>query len=89
VLLVSRWAPAILTFVGVAATGLALALFGPLCACAVAVATLWYSTSGDSIIGNTVIPPGSDLEPSEVRRYRLEHPGTTISEAAAAVARRP
>jgi hypothetical protein len=89
VLLVSRWAPAILTFSGLAATGLALALFGPLPACAVAVATLWYSASGRSIVGNTVIPPGSDLDPIEVRRYRLERPGTTISEAAAAVARRP
>jgi hypothetical protein len=89
VLLVSRWAPAILTFVGLAATGLALALFGPLHACAVAVATLWYSTSGDSIIGNAAIPAGSDLDPLEVRRYRVEHPGTTISEAAAAVACRP
>jgi hypothetical protein len=89
VLLVSRWAPAILTFVGLAATGLALALFGPLNACAVAVATLWYATWGTSIIGNTVIPPRSDIDPSEVRRYRVEHPGTTISEAAAAVAGRP
>jgi hypothetical protein len=88
VLLVSRWAPAILTFVGLAATGLALALFGPLHACAVAVATLWCSTSGDSVIGNTAIPTGTDLDLSEVRRYRVEHPGTTISEAAAAVAGR-
>lgn len=85
----SRWAPAILTFVGLAATGLALALFGPLYACAVAVTTLWYSVSGTSIIGNAAIAPGSDLDPSEVRRYRVEHPGATISEAAAAVAGRP
>jgi hypothetical protein len=88
VLLVSRWSPAILTFVGLAATGLALALFGPLHACAVAVVTLWCSTSGRSSIGNRVIPAGSDLDPSEVRRYRVDHPGTTISEAAAAVAGR-
>jgi len=85
---VSRWAPVILTFAGFAATGLALALFGSLYACAVAVATLCYATSGKSIIGDTLIPPGSNVEPSEVRRYRLEHPGTTISEAAAAIAGR-
>lgn len=84
----SRWAPAILTCAGFVAAGLALALFGSLCACAVAVATLWYATSGKSIIGETVVPPGSNVDPSEVRRYRLEHPGTTISEAAAALAGR-
>lgn len=85
-LLVNRWAPAILTFAGLAAIGLALALFGSLYACAVALATLCYATSGKSVIGDTSVPPGSNVDPSEVRRYRLEHPGATISEAAAAIA---
>ncbi|MFZ6990628.1 hypothetical protein ACO0E1_01935 [Curtobacterium sp. RRHDQ66] len=78
-----RWTPAIRTFAGLAAAGLALALFGPLYACAVAVATLWSAGSSKRIVGNAFIPPGMTVDPQEVRRYRVEHPGVTISEAVA------
>lgn len=80
---------AIVTLVGVAATPIACALFGVLPAGTVALATLWFAASGPSIVGAT--KPARDageLDPREVRRYREDHPGTTISEAAAAVARR-
>lgn len=84
----NRWTPAILTLAGLATAGLALTLFGPLYACADAVATLCYAGSGKSIVGNASIPPGVTVDPQEVRRYRVEHPGVTISEAVAAVAGR-
>lgn len=79
---------ALITLAGLAAAVLALALFGPIQAGIVAIATLCHAAFGRTIVGTTPIRPGTGEDPHEVRRYRVEHPGTTISEAVAAVARR-
>lgn len=83
------WIRAIVTLVGVAAAPITFTLFGVLPAGMVTLATLWFAASGPSIIGTTnLADDAGGLDPREVRRYREDHPGTTISEAAAAVARR-
>jgi hypothetical protein len=80
---------ALLTIGGVAAWVGTLALFGIVPAGMLSLATLWFATSGPSVIGGpTVTSNVNDVEPWEVRRYRAAHPGTTITEAVAAVGRR-
>ncbi|MEK6310441.1 MAG: hypothetical protein V4737_04050 [Curtobacterium sp.] len=41
-----------------------------------------------SVIGSTRIPEGASPDALEVRKWREEHPGATISEAIAAVSER-
>lgn len=65
------------------------ALFGLVPAGMVSLATLWFAASGPSIIGSSEVSPDvGNADSREVRRYREDHPGTTISEAVAAVGRR-
>ncbi|MBF4607721.1 hypothetical protein [Curtobacterium sp. VKM Ac-1393] len=71
---------------GVTASLVAFALFGAAPAGIVVLATLCFAAFGPSIVGSAAVPSGK-IDPREVRRYRQDHPGTTISEAAAAVAR--
>lgn len=85
----NRRTSALITFAGLAAAVLAFALFGPIEAGIVAIATLCHAAFGTSIVGTSLIPPGTDVDPRDVRRFRREHPEATIREAAAAVARRP
>lgn len=88
-LLVTARGRALVTFGGVTASLTAFALFGAAEAGMVALATLWLAASGPSVVGMATI--AGDLgcvDPHEVRRYREDHPGTTISEAVAVVARR-
>jgi hypothetical protein len=81
-------ARALLTIGGVAASVGAVALFGVVPAGMLSLATLWFATSGPSVVGRpTVASHVNDVEPSQVRRYRAAHPGTTIIEAVAAIGR--
>jgi hypothetical protein len=86
---VTSRARALLTCGGVAASVGAAALFGVVPAGMLSLATLWFAASGPSVIGrSTVTSDAEDVDPREVRRYRTHHPGTTISEAVAAISRR-
>jgi hypothetical protein len=88
VLLVKRRTSALITLGGLAAAVLAYPLFGPMYAGILALATLCFATFGSPIVGSTAIPATGLIDPEVVRRYREAHPGTTISEAAAVVARK-
>lgn len=50
-----------------------------------ALATLTWSVSAPSVIGTTPIPQGASPDPATVRRWRAEHPSSSVSEAIAAV----
>ncbi|WP_439689203.1 hypothetical protein ACRQ4C_14805 [Curtobacterium sp. SP.BCp] len=79
---------ALVVFGGTAATiGAWLALGLPY-ACLGALATLAYAASMPSVIGSMRVPEGAAPDPRDVRRWREEHPGATISEAIAAVSER-
>lgn len=78
---------ALVTIGGAAAAIGACALFGISAGGMVAIAAMCVAASGPSIIGTTPVGT-STVCAREVRRYRETHPGTTITEAAAAVARR-
>lgn len=84
----NRRTSALMTLGGLAAAILAFALFGPVYAGIVALATLCFAAFGTSVIGNTTILVTKPVDPEVVRRYREEHPGATISEAASVVARK-
>jgi hypothetical protein len=85
---VSRWAPAIATLGGLAASALALELFGWTVAGVVLLATA-CAAFRSPVIGDTpVLDPATSIDPAAVRRYREDHPGATISDAVAAVSRR-
>jgi len=80
---------ALVSLGGVVAAFAAFALFGALPAGMLSLATLWFAASGPGAVGTSA--PASDataIDPRAVRRYREDHPGATISEAVAAVARR-
>lgn len=79
---------ALITLGGLAAAILAYSLFGPLYAGILAVATLCFAAAGSPIVGTTTILATRPIDPEAVRRYREDHPVATISEAAAAVARK-
>lgn len=80
--------PALVVLGGTVATiGAWLALGLPY-ACLGALATITYAASTPSVIGSTRVPEGAAPDPREVRRWREEHPGATISEAIAAVSGR-
>jgi hypothetical protein len=85
VLLVNRWVAAFVPIAGLAAAGLAYALFGMLYAGIVLLATISWAAFGKSFVGSTPVPAGSEIDPAAVRRYREEHPGTTITDAINAV----
>ncbi|WP_139199833.1 hypothetical protein [Curtobacterium sp. MCBA15_008] len=80
--------PAIVTICGLAAAIIAFGLFGPVFAGIIALATLCSAAFGTRIIGNASTGGVGDVDPAEVRRYREEHPGATITEGIASVARR-
>lgn len=83
----NRRTSALITLGGLAAAILAYALFGPIYAGILALATLCFAAFGRSIIGSTTILATKPIDAEAVRRYREEHPGATISEAASVVAR--
>lgn len=56
-----------------------------LSACVAALATITWAASAPSIIGTTPIPQGASPDPAAVRRWRAQHPSSTVSEAIAAV----
>ena len=81
-----RWTPAVATLTGLAAACAAYALFGPLLAGMVFFATLSFAAFRKTVFGSTLISGRSKIDPAAVRRYREEHPGTTIADAINAVA---
>ena len=83
-----RRASALMTLGGLAAAILAYALFGPLAAGIVALATVCSASFGPDIVGSTTVLAAGPIDPRAVRRYREEHSGTTISEAASVVGRK-
>jgi hypothetical protein len=86
---VTSRARALLTVGGVAASVGAAALFGVVPAGMLSLATLWFAASGPSVIGRPDITSDvDDVHPRAVRRYRADHPGTTISDAVTAIGRR-
>jgi len=88
VLLVTTRTRALTTVGGVLAAAVALALFGTAPAGMVALATLWFAATGPDTVGAVAVDlRGVHVDPREVRRYREDHPGTTIGEGASAVAR--
>ena len=80
--------PAIVTICGLTAAIVAFGLFGPVYAGIIALATLCSVAFDTRIIGNASIGAVGDVDPTEVRRYREEHPGATITEGIVSVARR-
>lgn len=86
--LMRRWMPAVVTLGGVTAALIAYTSSAPTIAVVLLLATLLVSALSRPVIGNTpVTEPTSPVDPAAVRRYRQEHPGSTISEAVAAVSR--
>jgi len=84
----NRWKSAIVLLGGAAATTAACLFAEPALAGMVFMATVFCAAFTTPIIGNTQVPVNAGISVDEVRRYRLQHSGSTISEAAAAVARR-
>lgn len=90
--MIRRWVAAL---VPIALTCIALAVyftvddtFGLLMALLIAlVAVLSAFTGRPEVIGSTVPVPGRKVDPRQVKAYRVEHPGATISEAFAALSR--
>jgi hypothetical protein len=86
--LVRRWSPAVLTLAGLTAAMIAYASAGPTIAGILLLATVCVGAFSRPVIGSTpVSEPTSPVDPAAVRRYREEHPGSTISEAVAAITR--
>jgi hypothetical protein len=85
---VKRRTSALITLGGLAAAILAYSLFGPMYAGILALATLCFAAFGSPIVGSATTRATGPIDPESVRRYREAHPGATISEAAAAAARK-
>lgn len=86
--LVRRWTPAVVTLGGATAALIAYTSSAPTIAVVLLLATLLVSALSRPVIGDApVTEPTSPVDPAAVRRYRDEHPGSTISEAVAAVSR--
>lgn len=83
-----RWQPALVILGGLVATIGAWLALGLLSACLGALATIAYVTFAPSVIGTARVPGGAAPDPHDVRKWREEHPGATISEAIAAVSER-
>lgn len=80
-----RWVPALVLLGGLVATVGAWLTLDLLDACVAALATITWAASAPSVIGTTPIPQGASPDPAAVRRWRAEHPSSTVSEAIAAV----
>ncbi|WJY01641.1 hypothetical protein [Curtobacterium sp. 458] len=79
---------ALAIFGGVVATAAAWIALGLPFACVGALATITYAASMPSVIGTTRVAQGAAPDHREVRKWRKEHPGATITEAIAAVSER-
>ncbi|MDT0212134.1 hypothetical protein [Curtobacterium sp. BRD11] len=82
----SKWILVPVVLIGVVVTAYGCLHWSPLLAGLAGWATLWVATTGPSVFGRARIAPGTMVDPAEVRRYRKEHPGSTISDAVVAVA---
>ena len=86
--LARRWSLAVLTLAGLTAAMIAYASAEPTIAGILLLATVCVGASSMPVIGNTPVKePTSHVDPAAVRRYREEHPGSTISDAVAAITR--
>ncbi|MBT2503768.1 hypothetical protein [Curtobacterium sp. ISL-83] len=79
---------AVSTLAGLTVAILTYGVLGPVAAGIVFIAVLCHAFAGDGALGNTPIGDVPVAAPEEIRRYRREHPGTTISEAIAILGRR-
>jgi len=86
---VRRWMPAVLTLGSLAAAVIAYASSWPTIAVVLLLATCCVSAFSRPVIGDTPVAGSArSVDPAAVRRYRQEHPGSTISDAVAAITRR-
>lgn len=86
---VRRWTPAVLTLGGLTAATIAYASSWPTIAVVLLLATSCVGAFSRPVIGSTpVAVPTRSVDPAVIRHYRQEHPGSTISEALAAVTQR-
>jgi hypothetical protein len=76
-----RWIRIPAVVIGAAATAYGCLYLSPLLTGWIGAATLWIS--GEPI----EFPVGTEVDPTDVRRYREDHPGVSIERATAAVAR--
>jgi hypothetical protein len=82
-----RWirVPAVVIFG--AATAYGCLYLSPLLTGWMGAATLWMATTSWSYGEPIELPVDSEIDPADVRRYRVDHPGVSIERAAAAVAK--
>lgn len=83
-----RWRPALVIVSGIVTTVGAGLTLGVQYLCLGALATITYAAFAPSVIGSTRVPEGAAPDPREVKKWREEHPGATISEAIAATSGR-
>ena len=83
---VLRWRPAVLTLGGLTAATIAYASSWPTITVVLLLATSCVSAFSRPVIGSTPIAGSArSVDPALIRHHRQEHPGSTISEAIAAV----
>lgn len=71
---------------GVAATAYGCLYLSPLLAGFAGVATLWWATTRWGSNKPTELSANAEVDPAEVRHYREDHPGTSLTAAVRAVA---
>lgn len=72
--------------IGTAATAYSCLYLSPLLAGFAGASTLWMATTRSGSRTPVPLPASADVDPADVRRYREDHPGTSIEAAVRAVA---
>lgn len=72
--------------IGATATAYGCLYLGPLLAGFAGAATLWLATTPWGSRTQVPLPASANVDPADVRRYREDHPGTSIEAAVQAVA---
>ncbi|WP_139195116.1 hypothetical protein [Curtobacterium sp. MCBA15_001] len=72
--------------IGAAATAFGCLYLSPLLAGWAGAVTLWLATTRWGTNPPVDLPANTEVDPADVRRYREEHPGTSIEAAFRAVA---
>jgi hypothetical protein len=81
-----RWIRIPAVVFGGAATAYGCLNLSPLLTGWMGAATLWMATTSWSSGEAIELPDDTEIDPTDVRRYREDHPGVSIERAAAAVA---
>ncbi|WP_146240614.1 MULTISPECIES: hypothetical protein [unclassified Curtobacterium] len=81
-----RWIRIPAVVVGAAATAYGCLYLSPLLTGWMGAATLWMATTRWSSGEPIDLPAGTEVDPTDVRKYREDHPGLSIERAVAAVA---